>query len=84
MYSHIGTKEDVRYGKKYEIVQRTKDKKGNINYKKVGLATAGTPWNNRDIRFDEYFDPEQKGTRFTVKSSKVDLWPNTGLQLREL
>ena len=84
MYSHIGTKEDVRYGKKYEIVQRTKDKKGNINYKKVGLATAGTPWNNRDIRFDEYFDPEQKGTRLTVKSSKVDLWPNTGLQLREL
>ena len=84
MYSHIGTKEDVRYGQKYEIVQRAKDKQGNIKYKRVGVATAGTPWNNRDMRFDEYFDPEQKGTRFYVQNAKVDLWPNRGLQLREM
>ena len=50
----------------------------------MGVATAGTPWNNRDMRFDEYFDPEQKGTRFYVQNAKVDLWPNRGLQLREM
>ena len=33
MYSHIGRKEDVSYGKKYVIVQPYKDKRGRIRYK---------------------------------------------------
>ena len=35
VYSHIGRKEDVSYGKKYEIVQPYKDKHGQICYKNV-------------------------------------------------
>ena len=85
VYSHIGTKEEVSYGKKYEIVQPYKDSSGQICYKRVGTAEAGTPWNNREIRFDQYFDNGAKGTIFYCKKKKasVDLHM-PGLQLREL
>lgn len=83
MYSHIGRKEDVAYGKDYEIVQPYKDKHGQIQYKRVGKAKAGSPWNNRSIRFDQYFDSGEKGTMFYCQKASIDL--NTpGLQLREL
>ncbi|MBR1547221.1 MAG: hypothetical protein IJ637_00640 [Prevotella sp.] len=83
MYSHIGRKEDVAYGKEYEVIQPYKDKKGQICYKRVGKAKAGTPWENKEIRFDEYFDPQWKGTKFTYGRASVDLH-SPGLQLREL
>ena len=83
VYSHIGRKEDVIYGKKYEIIQPYKDKKGQINYKQVAKAKAGTPWNNQDIRFDEYFDNGAKGTQFFCDKGSVDLH-TPGLQIREL
>ena len=83
VYSHIGNKEDVSYGKKYEIVQPYKDRHGQICYKRVGTAKAGSPWNNREIRFDQYFDPGVKGTMFYCKKASVDLH-TPGLQLREL
>ena len=83
VYSHIGRKEDVSYGKKYEIIQPYKNRKGQICYKRVGQAKAGSPWNNRDIRFDQYFDSEDKGTAFRCKKASVDLH-TPGLQLREL
>ena len=83
VYSHIGRKEDVTIGKKYEILQPYKNKKGEICYKRVGKAEAGSPWNNRDIRFDEYFNTEEKGTLFYCQKSSVDLH-TPGLQLREL
>lgn len=84
VYSHIGKKEDVTYGRQYEILQPYKDKKGQINYKRVGKAQAGAPWDNREIRFDQYFNNEDKGTLFYCKaSSSVDLH-TPGLQLREL
>lgn len=83
VYSHIGSKEEVSYGKKYEIVQPYKDKHGQICYKRVGKAIAGSPWNNREIRFDQYFDNGAKGTMFYCKKSSVDLH-TPGLQLREL
>lgn len=83
MYSHIGRKEEVSYGKKYEIVQPFKDKNGQICYKRVGTAQANTPWNNRDIRFDQYFDESQLGTSFFCKNSSIDLH-TPGLQIREL
>lgn len=83
MYSHIGRKEDVSYGKKYEIVQPYKDKKGLICYKRVGTVQANTPWNNRDIRFDQYFDESEPGTAFYCKNASVDLH-TPGLQIREL
>lgn len=83
VYSHIGRKEEVSYGKKYEIVQPYKDKKGQICYKRVGTAKAGAPWNNREIRFDQYFDSEEKGTMFFCKKASIDLH-TPGLQLREL
>lgn len=83
VYSHIGSKEEVTTGKKYEIVQPYKDKHGQIRYKRVGKAKAGYPWNNRDVRFDQYFDNSQKGTVFYCSNTSVDLH-TPGLQLREL
>lgn len=83
IYSHVGSKEEVAYGKKYEIVQPYKDKHGQICYKRVGTAKAGSPWNNREIRFDQYFDTGAKGTMFYCKKASVDLH-TPGLQLREL
>lgn len=83
VYSHIGSKEDVTTGKKYEIVQPYKDKRGQIQYKRVGKAKAGYPWNNRDLRFDQYFDNSQKGTVFYCSNASIDLH-TPGLQLREL
>lgn len=83
VYSHVGRKEDVSYGKEYEIVQPYKDKKGQIQYKRVGKAKAGSPWNNREIRFDQYFDTDAKGTMFYCEKSNIDLH-TPGLQLREI
>ena len=83
IYSHIGRKEEVAYGKEYEVLQPYKDKHGQICYKRVGKAKAGAPWNNRNIRFDQYFDSGEKGTVFYCKKASVDLH-TPGLQLREL
>jgi hypothetical protein len=83
MYSHIGRKEDVTDGKEYEILEPYKDKNGQICYKRVAKAKAGTPWDNYTIRFDEYFDTAAKGTKFTPGHSSVDLH-SPGLQLREM
>lgn len=83
MYSHIGLKEDVTYGKEYEIIEPYKDKNGQINYKRVGKCKAGTPWDNKEIRFDEYFDTEAKGTSFSYGHSSTDLHA-PGLQIREM
>lgn len=83
MYSHIGRKEDVSQGKEYEILEPYKDKNGQICYKRVAKATAGSPWDNYAIRFDEYFDTAAKGTMFSPGHSSVDLH-NPGLQLREM
>lgn len=84
LYSHIGSKEDVVTGKKYEIVQRTRDKKGKSSYKKLGEVEAVQAWNNREVRFDDYFDTAHKGTAFRVTKGKVkDLAMLPGLQIRE-
>lgn len=83
VYSHIGSKEEVTYGKKYEIVQPYKDRHGQICYKRVGKAKAGTPWNNKNVRFDQYFDNGDKGTQFYCKKTSVDIH-TPGLQLREM
>ena len=83
MYSHIGRKEDVAQGKEYEILEPYKDKNEQICYKRVAKATAGAPWDNYAIRFDEYFDTAAKGTMFTPGHSSVDLH-SPGLQLREM
>ena len=83
VYSHIGRKEEVSYGKKYEIVQPYKDKYGQYCYKRVGKAKAGSPWNNKEIRFDQYFDSGEKGTQFYLQKVSVDLH-TPGLQLREI
>ncbi len=82
MYAHIGTKEEVTYGKKYDILEPYKDKKGTICYRRVGTVKAGSPWNNLDVRYDYHFDTSSRGTRFYVKKTNVDL-NNPGLQLRE-
>lgn len=83
MYSHIGRKEDVTFGRDYEVIQPFKDKQGVIQYKKVGKAQAGTPWSNQEISFDNYFDCGEKGTRFYLSNCKMD--PKTpGLLIREL
>ena len=83
MYSHIGRKEDVTYGKYYEVIQPFKDKNGQIDYKRVGKVRAGSPWNNRDIDFSNYFDVGDKGTVFYTQNASIDLH-TPGLQIREL
>ncbi len=85
IYSHIGTKEDVIRDKKYEIVKRVKGKKGKIEYKRVGTAKADFPWDNINVSFDRYFNPDMKGTFFKVTSGKyADLAQTPGLQIREM
>ncbi len=85
MYAHIGTKEDVTRGQKFEIVQRRRDKKGRVKYKRVGEAQAVSPWNNTGIRFDEYFNDEYPGTLFEVRKGKIEeLAATPGLQIREM
>lgn len=83
MYSHIGRKEGVAYGRDYEILQPYKDKHGRIQYKKIAKAKAAKPWDNLAIHFDEYFDETEKGTRFHYNGKKEKL-EKPGLQLREL
>lgn len=85
IYSLIGTKEDVEAEKKYEIVKRSKGKDGKIEYKRVGTAKAGNPWQNTDISFDRYFDNNAKGTVFTLtKGNYKELAQTPGLQIREM
>lgn len=85
IYSYIGTKEDVIADKKYEIVKRSKDKKGKVEYKRVGTVKAGIPWKNTDISFDRYFSPEIKGTPFLLTKGKYEELAQTpGLQIREM
>lgn len=84
VYSHIGTKEDVSSGKKYEVVQRKRDKKGKTTFKKMGEVEAVSVWNNRNVRFDDYFDSSDKGTAFMVKKGKMeDIASTPGLLIRE-
>lgn len=85
IYSHIGTKEDVAAGKKYEIVKRTQSKKGKIEYKRMGVAQAKEPWQNIDISFDRYFSPDMEGTNFHIIKGKYEEMAQTpGLQIREM
>lgn len=83
VYSHVGLKEDVSYGKRYEILQPYKDKRGVIQYRRVGVAKADRPWDNQKLRFDLYFDSRQKGTQFYCRNASIDLH-TPGLQLREM
>lgn len=83
IYSHIGSKEDVVSGKRYEIIEPYKNKSGEICYRRIGKVKAGVPWNNINIRFDQYFDSGHKGTMFYCKNISIELH-NPGLQLREM
>lgn len=84
VYSHIGTKEDVTLGKRYEVVKRVKDKKGKVSYKKLGEVMAVLPWDNVHIRFDNYFNNGHKGTLFKVMKGNPEQFAMTpGLQIRE-
>ncbi|MCH5229970.1 MAG: LysM peptidoglycan-binding domain-containing protein [Muribaculaceae bacterium] len=84
LYSHIGAKEDVVRGKKYEVVQKKRDKKGKTSFKKLGEVEAVTAWDNKNVRFDDYFDTNHKGTAFRVTKGKTeDLAMTPGLQIRE-
>ena len=84
IYSHIGTKEDVVPGAKYEIVRRERDRRGRLRYRRVAEVRALSVWNNREISFDRYFDPSEPGTCFTVTKGKFeDFAYEPGLQIRE-
>ena len=84
IYSHIGTKEDVSVGTRYEIVERRRDGKGRIKWKRVGEIVARNPWRNNGISFGGYFTTQHPGTSFTIKNSKRDLASTQGLQIREM
>jgi len=85
LYSHIGSKEDVVPGKKYEIIQRVKKNDGRTTYKRLGVVQAVQTWDNTDVDFSEYFDPSNKGTLFVIKKGKAkELAEMPGLQIREM
>lgn len=71
-------------GKKYEIVQKNRDKKGKVSFKRMGEAVAMNTWDNKNVRFDDYFDESNKGTAFRVTKGKIqDLASTAGLQIME-
>jgi len=82
MFCRIGTKEDVVSGFKYEIVEPVK-KNGVYTYKVVGTAIPFNVWNNHNIRFDQYFDRNMKGTPFRLQECKGDVH-RPGLLIRIL
>lgn len=84
IYSHIGTKEDVRPGDRYEVVRRERDGRGRLKYKKIGEVEALNVWNNRNISFDNYFDPAEQGSCFVVTKGRFEEFATEpGLQIRE-
>lgn len=82
MFCRIGTKEDVASGSKCEIVEPVK-KNGVFTYNVVGTAVPFNIWNNQNIRFDQYFDPNMKGTPFRLQDCKGDVH-RPGLLIRIL
>lgn len=82
LFCRIGTKEDVSSGSKCEIVEPVK-KNGVFTYKVVGTAIPFNVWNNQNIRFDQYFDPNMKGTPFRLQECKGDVH-RPGLLIRIL
>lgn len=82
IYAYIGTKEGVRYGQKYEVLEQ-KRRKGTIEYKRVATVTPTNIWNNIGIRFDDSsMAMEAGGTSFRRRSGKKDLC-DKGYLLRE-
>lgn len=82
LFCRIGTKEDVSSGSNCEIVEPVK-KNGVFTYKVVGTAIPFNVWNNQNIRFDQYFDPNMKGTPFRLQECKGDVH-RPGLLIRIL
>lgn len=82
LFCRVGTKEDVSSGCKCEIVEPVK-KNGVFTYNVVGTAIPFNVWNNQNIRFDQYFDPNMKGTPFRLQECKGDVH-RPGLLIRIL
>lgn len=82
LFCRVGTKEDVSSGCKCEIVEPVK-KKGVFTYNVVGTAVPFNVWDNQNIRFDQYFDPNMKGTPFRIQDCKGDV-RRPGLLIRIL
>lgn len=82
LFCRVGTKEDVSSGSKCEIVEPVK-KNGVFTYNVVGTAIPFNVWNNQNIRFDQYFDPNMKGTPFRLQECKGDVH-RPGLLIRIL
>lgn len=84
LYAYIGTKEGVKTSSKYEILE-TQKKKGEIAYKRVGVAVPTTVWNNSNINFSSDTDySKYKGTAFMLSKGKYDDVCGMGLQMREM
>lgn len=82
LFCRVGTKEDVSSGCKCEIVEPVK-KNGVFTYNVVGTAIPFNVWNNQNVRFDQYFDPNMKGTPFRLQECKGDVH-RPGLLIRIL
>ncbi len=82
LFCRVGTKEDVLSGSKCEIVEPVK-KNGVFTYNVVGTAIPFNVWNNQNIRFDQYFDPNMRGTPFRLQECKGDVH-RPGLLIRIL
>ncbi len=84
LYAYIGTKEGVKTNSKYEILE-TQKKKGEITYKRVGVAVPTAVWNNSKINFSSETDYSQyQGTAFMLSKGKADDVCGMGLQMREM
>lgn len=72
LFCRVGTKEDVSPECECEIVEPVK-KNGVFTYKVVGTVKPFNVWNNQNIRFDQYFDPNMKGTPFRLLECRGDV-----------
>lgn len=84
LYAYIGTKEGVRYGQKYEVLEQ-KRRKGTIQYKHVATVTPTTVWNNIGVNYattNSGSSALNAASFFRHKSGRKDLC-DKGYLLRE-
>lgn len=82
--AYIGMKEGMDENTKYEVLERRKDRKGNISYKRVGVVKPlpNKVWDNRFMALEE----EAKGANLGFTTFRVVSGSNIqkGMYLREI
>lgn len=81
--AYIGSKEEVSYGKKYEVVEPVLGKKM-VKYKPKGMVKAIKVWDNKNIRLDEVSDINSiTPSQFRIVQGAKAVKRNNGYEIRE-